>query len=178
MTLIRRNNPFGELLSLRQAMDRLFDDSFIRPGTLADGQNPLALDVYSNEDAIVIEAALPGVRPEDVDISILGDTLTISGRTTDERKSEESGHAYREIRRGAFSRSLTLPGGLDADSTAASFEHGLLRLSIPKAEEAKPRQIRINPTTDGRTISAKSEPRSAGDAGQAAQDDDQNESRG
>jgi HSP20 family protein len=168
MTLIRRNNPFGELLSLRQAMDRLFDDSFIRPGTLGgDGQNPLALDVYSNEDAIVIEAALPGVHPEEVDISILGDTLTISGRTDDERKSEESGYSYREIRRGTFSRSVTLPGGLNADAATASFEHGLLRLSIPKAEEAKPRQIKINPVTNGRTISATSEAGPPSDAGQA-----------
>jgi HSP20 family protein len=154
MTLIRRNSPFGELLSLRQAMDRLFDDSFIRPGTLGDGQNPLALDVYSTDDAIVIEAALPGVRPEDVDISVLGDTLTISGHSREETKTEESGYSYREIRRGSFSRSLTLPGGINASDATASFEHGMLRLSLPKAEEAKPRQIKISPTTDGRTISA------------------------
>ncbi|HWH37947.1 MAG TPA: Hsp20/alpha crystallin family protein [Candidatus Limnocylindrales bacterium] len=177
MTLLRRNSPFGEMLSLRQAMDRLFEDSFIRPGALGEAQSPLPLDVYSNEDSIVIEAALPGVRPEDVDISILGDTLTISGRSSDERKSEESGYSYREIRRGAFSRSVTLPGGLNADAAAASFEHGLLRLAIPKAEEAKPRQIRINPTSNGRTISASSQQGPA-DAGQAAQDGSQDGSRG
>jgi HSP20 family protein len=152
MTLIRRNSPFGELLSLRQAMDRLFDDSFIRPGALSEGQSPLAVDVYSNEDAIVIEAALPGVRPEDVDISVLGETLTISARTNEERQSEESGYSYREIRRGSFSRSLSLPGGLNADAATASFEHGMLKLAIPKAEEAKPRQIKINPSGDARSI--------------------------
>ena len=76
MTLIRRNSPFGELLSLRQAMDRLFEDSFVRPA-LGDSSNLLPLDVYSTDDAIVVEAALPGVRPEDVDIQVLGDTLTI-----------------------------------------------------------------------------------------------------
>jgi HSP20 family protein len=170
MTLIRRTSPFGELLSLRQAMDRLFDDSFIRPGTMSgDGQGALALDVYSDEDSITIEAALPGVRPEDVDISVLGDTLTISGRTSDERKSDESGYSYREIRRGSFSRSLTLPGGLSADAATASFENGMLRLSIPKAEEAKPRQIRINPTGSGRTIEAGSQQGS--DAGAASSDE-------
>jgi HSP20 family protein len=157
MTLIRRNSPFGELLSLRQAMDRLFEDSFVRPGSLGESQSALAVDVSSNEDEIVIEAAMPGVRPEDVDISVLGDTLTISGQTRDAKQGEESGYSYREIRRGAFSRSLTLPGGLDADRSTASFENGMLRLTIPKAEEAKPRQIRINPTSDGRTISASSE---------------------
>ncbi len=148
MTLIRRTSPFGELLSLRQAMDRLFEDSFIRPGALGDGPNALPLDVYSTDDAVVVEAALPGVKPEDVDISVLGDTLTISANSASERSTEEGGYAYREIRRGAFSRSLTLPGGLNADQATANFEHGMLRLSIPKAEEAKPRQIRINP--DGR----------------------------
>jgi len=169
MTLIRRNSPFGELLSLRQAMDRLFEDSFIRPGSMSEGQgSALALDVYSTDDAVVIEAAMPGVRPEDVDISVLGDTLTISGQSRDERQAEESGYSYREIRRGSFSRSLTLPGGLDADGARASFENGLLRLSIPKAEEAKPRQIRINPTTDGRSISASSEGGPAGSPDPAA----------
>jgi HSP20 family protein len=167
MTLIRRNSPFGELLSLRQAMDRLFDDSFIRPGAMSEGQSQLPLDVYSDADAVVIEAALPGVRPEDVDISVLGDTLTISGQTHDERRSEESGYAYREIRRGSFARSLTLPGGLSADAATASFENGMLRLSIPKAEEAKPRQIKINPMSDGRSIGASSEGAPADDAGQA-----------
>ena len=158
MTLIRRNSPFGELLSLRQAMDRLFEDSFIRPGALADSTNTLPLDVYSTDDAIVVEAALPGVRPEDVEIQVLGDTLTISANNTTERSTDEDGYSYREIRRGQFSRSLTLPGGLNADQASASFEHGMLRLAIPKAEEAKPRQIRINASNGRQTIAGTSSP--------------------
>ena len=165
MTLMRRNSPFGELLSLRQAMDRLFEDSYIRPGSLSEGHNALAVDVYGSDDEIVSEAAMPGVRPEDVDISILGDTLTISGQTREENQGQESGYSYREIRRGSFSLSVTMPVWLNAERASASFENGMLRLSIPKAEEAKPRQIRINPTTDGRTISASSEGDSAQRAG-------------
>jgi HSP20 family protein len=154
VTLIRRSSPFGELLSLRQAMDRLFEDSYIRPGALAESGNVLPLDVYSTDDAIVVEAALPGVKPEQVDIQVLGDTLTISADNSSQRSGEEGGYSYREIRRGAFTRSLTLPGGLNADQATASFENGVLRLSIPKAEEAKPRQIKINangsrPTIEG-----------------------------
>src|SRR4051812_31464615 len=87
MTLMRRNNPFGELLSLRQAMDRLFEDSWVRPSSwlgAGDGEQAMAIDVRTTEDALVVEAALPGVKPEDVDISILGETLTISGRTSEE----------------------------------------------------------------------------------------------
>lgn len=157
MTLMRRNSPFGELLSLRQAMDRLFEDSYIRPGAMSESHSALALDVYGDDDRIVIEAAMPGVRPEDVDISVLGDTLTISGHARDEKGADESGYSYREIRRGSFSRSVTLPGGLNADQASATFDNGILRLSIPKAEEAKPRQIRIDPTSGGRTISASTE---------------------
>jgi HSP20 family protein len=151
MTLIRRNNPFGELLSLRQAMDRLFEDSWVRPGSwfgAGAGDQGMAIDVRTTPDSLVVEAALPGVKPEDVDISVLGDTLTISGHTSEETSSEEDGYTYREIRRGSFSRTLTLPRGVKSDAAQAKFDNGLLMLSFPKAEEAKPRQIRINPTTD------------------------------
>ena len=149
MTLIRRNSPFGEILSLRQAMARLFEDSWVRPGTmLSEAEHALAIDVRTTPDSLVVEATLPGVKPADVDISILGDTLTISGHTAQEKSSDEEGYSYREIRRGSFTRSLTLPRGLKTDAAVASFEHGLLRLSIPKAEESKPRQIKISPTTE------------------------------
>jgi HSP20 family protein len=150
MTLIRRSNPFGELMSLRQAMDRLFEDSFVSPRPGANGTDdhqPLALDVYTTADALVVEAALPGVKPDDVNVSVLGDTLTINGSTRDEQNRDEGGYSYREIRRGSFSRTITLPGGLKSDAATASFENGLLRLSFPKAEEQKPRQIEIKPTT-------------------------------
>jgi len=150
MTLIRRTNPFGELLSLRQAMDRLFEDSFVRPrnGLLAD-EHSLALDVRATADAFEIEAALPGVTPEDVNISILGDTLTINAATRDEQSKDDEGYSYREIRRGSFSRTVTLPSGVKADAATATFDNGMLHLSIPKAEEAKPRQIQIKASGSG-----------------------------
>jgi HSP20 family protein len=146
MTLMRRPSPFGELLSLRQAMDRLFEDSFVRPrfGATGEGEtNAIPLDIYATPDTLVLEAALPGVKPEDVEINVLGDTLTISGSTRHEDRREESGFLYQEVRRGTFSRTVTLPGDLKTDAATATFEHGMLRLSFPKAEAAKPRQIRI-----------------------------------
>jgi HSP20 family protein len=147
MTLIRRPSPFGELLSLRQAMDRLFEDSYVRPSSsFGSAEHALALDTYSTPDALVVEAALPGVKPEDVDISVQANTLTINASSGEQKEQDEDGYSYREIRRGNFSRTLALPSGLNADAATASFENGLLRLSIPKAEEAKPRQIRISPT--------------------------------
>jgi HSP20 family protein len=150
MTLIRRStSPFGELLSLRQAMDRLFEDSFVRPRSGDASEPGMPLDVYTTPDALVVEAALPGVKPEDVEISLLGDQLTLSATTQSQRDSEDNGYLVREVRRGSFSRSLTLPQNVKGEAANATFENGILRLSIPKAEEAKPRQIRITPTTEG-----------------------------
>ena len=152
MTIVRRPSPFGELLSLRQAMDRLFEDSFVRPGdwTARSADSALPLDVSSTADELVVEAALPGIRPDDVDITVEDGTLTIRGETTSERRDGEGDYVVREIRRGSFSRSVSLPTGLEPDKAVATFNDGILTLRIPRAEEVKPRQIRISPTVDGK----------------------------
>ncbi len=159
MTIARRPSPFGELLSLRQAMDRLFEDSYVRPFNYNGGSDSLGLpvDVSMTADDLVIEAQLPGVDPDDVDITVENSTLTIRAESRSERKEGEGDYLVREIRRGTVSRSLTLPNGLEADRASASFDNGSLTLRIPKAEETKPRQIRIkagNGSTNGtqRTI--------------------------
>jgi HSP20 family protein len=152
MTIVRRPSPFGEMMTLRQAMDRLFDDDFGRPWRWLSGgpDGPaLPLDVTTDKDALTIEAALPAIKPEDVDITIENNTVTISGRTAEERKAEEGSYLVQEIRRGNFSRSVTLPTGLEPDKAEATFEQGILRLRIPKAEQVKPRQIKISPVTEG-----------------------------
>ena len=151
MTLVRRPSPFGDMLTVRQAMDRLFDDDFRPSRWLSGGLDgpALPLDVTTTTDALTIEAALPGIKPEDVDITVENGTVTISGRTADERSSEEGSYVVQEIRRGSFSRSVTLPNGLEPDKANATFEHGILRLEIPKAEQVKPRQIKISPVTNG-----------------------------
>ena len=158
MTIVRRPSPFGELLSLRSAMDRLFEDSFVRPRSawngVFEGGTSLPLDISTTTDELVVEASLPGLRPEDVDITVEGGTLTISGQTRDERKEQDGGYLLQEIRRGSFSRSVTLPEGLQPDKASATFENGVLILRIPKAEEVKPRQIRISPITNGQSTDA------------------------
>jgi HSP20 family protein len=154
MTIARRPSPFGELLSLRQAMDRLFEDSFVRPGSWGNGSaEGLAhpLDVSTTNEELVIEAALPGVRPEDVEITVEDGTLTIRGQMSTERAHDEGDYLVREIRRGTFSRSLSLPSGLEPDKAQATFDNGMLKLRVPKAEQVKPRQIRINTTVDGQS---------------------------
>jgi len=147
MTIMRRPSPFGELLSLRQAMDSLFEDSFVRPrrliGSALDGGLPL--DVKSTADALIVEASLPGFTPEEVDITVEGGRLTITGRTSAEERHEDGEYFIQEIRRGSFRRAISLPEGLEADKATANFENGLLKLRIPRAEQVKPRQIRISP---------------------------------
>jgi HSP20 family protein len=150
MTLIRRTSPFDELFTLRRAMDRLFDDDFGRARTwrpVSLGAEP-ALDITTTPDELVVKASLPGWRPEDVDITLTGSTLVISGEVEDEARREEESWILNEIRRASFSRTLELPEGILGDRTTATFEHGILTLRIPKAEEVKPKQIKISATTD------------------------------
>ena len=151
MTIIRRPSPFGELYSLRQAMDRLFEDTWMRPrspGGEAE-RGLLPLDIYRTNDALVVKAALPGIKPEDVEITIEGDALTISGEFREERTEQgERGYLFQELRRGSLSRTVQLPGDVNPDSARADYEHGVLTLTLPKREEAKARQIRISPTSD------------------------------
>ena len=151
MTIARRPSPYGELMTLRQAMDRLFDDDY-RPFRWRSGvldRPALPRHVTTSEDAVTIEAALPGIKPEDVDITVENGTVRISGKTADERKAEEGSYVLQEIRRGSFSRTVSLPNGLEPDKASATFEHGILRLEIPKAEQLKPRQIKISAVSDG-----------------------------
>ena len=151
MTLVRRPSPFSELLTLRQAMDRLFDDTVFRPfTTFGNGElSRLPLNVRTTADALIVEADLPGVTPEDVDITIENNTLTIRAEDRTERAEEQGDWLVREISRGSVMRTVTLPTGLEADRAEATFEHGVLTLRIPRAEQVKPRQIQIKPVTSG-----------------------------
>ena len=143
---IERWHPFTELMSLRQAMDRRFEDSFVRPShfltSLGEVAAP-ALDIYQTPSKIVVKAALPGVKPEDVNIDITGDTLTVKGESKAEQEVKREDYLYQERRYGTFSRSVVLPGGLKSDKAEATMEDGVLTLTIPKAEEVKPKAIKV-----------------------------------
>jgi HSP20 family protein len=154
-------------------MDRLFEDSFVRPGpggsfgfgAIGADAMALALDVSTTNDELVIQAALPGVKPDEVDITVENGTLTIRGETTSERSEGEGDYLVREIRRGTFSRSISLPSGLEPDKASATFDNGMLTLRVPKAEQVKPRQIRISPTVDGESNGRDTKKVSAGTSG-------------
>lgn len=149
MTLVRRSSPLGELVSLRQAMDRLFEDSFVRPRSWAmggfDGYS-FPVDVTNGSDSITVEASLPGFKPEEVEITVENGVLSINAETSSERREGEGETLVQEIRRGRVSRTIALPTGIEPDKATATFEDGVLKLQIPKAEAVKPRQIRINAT--------------------------------
>ncbi|MCU0505176.1 MAG: Hsp20/alpha crystallin family protein [Chloroflexi bacterium] len=155
MTLIRRPSPFREMVTLRDTIDRLFDESLLpRPLLATQSELGMPFDIRVTPDAVVVEAALPGAKPEDVEITVTGSTLTITATTATEREEKDQEFLLREIRRGSFSRTIALPEGLQPDRATARFEHGLLTLSIPKAEVVKPKQIRISPAVDGRAEGA------------------------
>jgi HSP20 family protein len=142
---IIRWDPFGEMVYLRQAMDHLFDESFPRPWGLVhrDGETFVPLDVYETEDELVVKASLPGVKSEDVDVSITGDTLSIKGEFKSEEETKKPSYYCQERRYGSFHRAVTLPTQVESDKAEAVFEHGILTLTMPKAEAAKPRTIKI-----------------------------------
>jgi HSP20 family protein len=148
MANITRFNPLSEMVTLRSAMDRLFDDSFVSPFTLRTFNGEAAapaMDVHETADDLVVTAALPGLKAEDVDITITGQSLTLKGEFKEDERVERGQYLYRERRFGTFQRQLQLPVRVQSEAATATFEDGVLALRIPKAEEVKPRQIQVKP---------------------------------
>lgn len=137
--------PVREMVSLRSALESLFQGGFTQhndaPPERGAAPFTLPLDVTETEDAFVVMASLPGIKPGDVQTSILGDTLTIRG----DSQVEEDGHNWRlrERRVGSFQRSVSLGTPIDADMANAQFEDGVLTLTLPKSEQARPKQIKL-----------------------------------
>lgn len=148
MANITRYDPLGEMVSLRSAMDRLFEDSFVTPmswRTISGGDTITPpVDVHETSDEIVVTAAMPGMKAEDVEITMTGQTLTFRGEFKADEEINRDQYLYRERRFGSFSRTVQLPVRVQGDRADATFTDGVLTLRIPKAEEVKPRQIRIN----------------------------------
>jgi len=154
MTIVRRASPLGELVSLRQAMDRLFEDSFVRPRSWAFGAFDtygFPVDVTDGVDKLTVEASLPGFKPDEVEVTVENGNLSIHAESQSERGQRDGERLMQEIRRGTLSRTIALPTGIEPDKATARFEHGVLKLEIPKAETVKPRQIRISSTTEQMT---------------------------
>ncbi len=142
--MLVRWEPFRELVSLREAMNRLFEEPLARPwGVFPRWTEGPAVDMYETDDSVVVKATLPGVKPEDVEISVTGDTATLRGEIKREEEVREENYVRRERFYGSFCRSLILPTRVVADDAEAVFENGVLTLTLPKAEEVKPKTIKV-----------------------------------
>ena len=148
MANVTKWEPQRNMMSLRSAIDRLMEDSFVRPFAswpfAPEGVNSLTVDMVETDSEIVVKAAVPGVKPEELDISVSGDLLTIKGETKEDREENETNFHYREWTYGSFERSLALPVSVDVDKATAEFENGVLLLKLPKAASARQTRLQIN----------------------------------
>jgi HSP20 family protein len=147
MSNLSRWEPASEFVTLRDAMDRLFDDAFTRPhARLRNGGSTwssLPIDMYQTVDDVIVKAVVPGFRPDQVQINVTGDVLTIRGEASQEDETKEKAWHLREHRFGSFERSVALPVNVVSDKATAEFENGVLTITLPKAEEVKPKTITI-----------------------------------
>ena len=144
---MQRWDPWSDIVTLREAMNSLLEESFVRPRDAMTSRGPgLPLDVREDDDAFTVIASLPGVDPANVEITVLGDTLRLHGeqRSETEREEGEGGRwLIRERRVGSFDRAVTLPSAIDARGANAEFKDGVLTVTVPKADAAKPRSIPV-----------------------------------
>ena len=147
MTLARFN-PMADFVSLRDAMDRLVEDSFIRPNAftgLAAGQLAVPIDLWDTPEAYHLRADLPGLTPEAIDISVTGDTVQLAGEIKPSTDVTQDGWLRQERRFGKFQRAFTLPVQIDPNKVEATFNNGVLELVLHKAESVRPKSIKVTP---------------------------------
>jgi HSP20 family protein len=145
MSNLTRWEPAREMMTLREAMDRLFDDAFTRPLSLRDSWSMAtpAINMYQTDNDVIVKASIPGIKAEEVQINITGDVLTLKGEVRNEEERKERAWHIREQRFGSFERSIALPTAVKSDQAEAVFENGILTITLPKADEVKPKTINI-----------------------------------
>ena len=145
MATLTRWDPFQDMILLRNAMSQLMEESFVQPAAAQGGKSFVpALDLSETAEGYLVEAALPGIKPEDVEITVENNVLTIKGETRQEVDEKKRNFHRIERRFGSFLRTIGMPTTVKADAIQASLTNGVLRLEIPKAEEVKPRKISVN----------------------------------
>lgn len=162
MTNLRRWDPFSEMMSLRDAVNQLFEESFVSPARFGgSGSLSLPMNVSETPESFIVEAVVPGLRPEDLEVTLEDNVLTIRGEVRQEQQAgdKQANYHIMERRYGRFSRSIALPTAVKADGIQATLEHGILRLEIPKAEAVKPRRITVTSggAQQGRTLEVNAE---------------------
>ncbi len=144
---IVRWEPFRDLLATQKEFDRLFREAFtpgFGGGELSTRPWAPPVDIFENENNIVLKAELPGVDPKDVEVRVEGNTLYLKGERKFEKETKEENYHRVERSYGSFARSFSLPNSIDAEKVAADYKDGLLTLTLPKREEAKPKTVKIN----------------------------------
>jgi HSP20 family protein len=154
MNALNRWEPMREMQTMRSMMDRFFDEPFMNAPQLWSQRLegfPLPLDVIENTNEYVVKASMPGIDPDQVEITLTDNVLTIRGETKQESESEgeKSNYHLRERRYGTFMRQVSLPVSVNADQVQADYENGVLTLHLPKAEAAKPKKIQVSNTING-----------------------------
>jgi len=148
-----RWNPFREIGNMRQAVDRWRDDRFNNswpdPSAQANALS-VTLDIHETEAGYELEASLPGIKPEDVDIQVDRETVTLRGTTVSNEQAEEGrNYIYRERRSGNFFRTVRLPEAIDAEKVEATLDHGILKVQLPKLAQAQKHRVQVRSTTQG-----------------------------
>jgi HSP20 family protein len=158
MTALTQWQPFREITSLQERMNQMFHDAFSgldswEPTSLSSSSFVPRTDIYEEDDKVVLDIETPGMREEDLNITLEGNTLTVDGerKMENERKKDR----YQRVERwyGSFSRTFTLPGTIDPNSIEAKYEHGILHVTMTKKADARPRQIKV--TGQAKQITAK-----------------------
>lgn len=143
MTIIRWE-PFDEMMSMRESMDRLFEDFFTRrPRTSGPLVWQPAVEVFETDNEVVVKAELPGMDPKNVSVTVTGDGLTIKGEAKVEQEDKGRNYYRRELRYGSFQRTIPLPTEVKSEETKAAFRNGILEVKVPKAERVKPKTVRV-----------------------------------
>jgi HSP20 family protein len=149
MSLMARNSysPLRDFMSLRDGMDRLFEDRWVSPGSWltwsASGTNFLPLDIYETSDDVVVRAVVPGVRPDGIDIQLQAGVLTLRAKSDGAELPEGATWLVHEVAPGESIRQIALPPTIDTDNAQTTFEDGVLTLTLPKSADAKPKQIKV-----------------------------------
>jgi HSP20 family protein len=141
MPAVIRWSPARQLVRLSDAMDRMFDETWARPFARSEREFRLPLDVYTTPSEIVLTANVPGLKPEDVQVTLEGDTLSIYGEFKAPMENVE--YIFQERSYGKFNRKLTINVPVDANKVEATFDSGVLTVTLPKAEAARPKTIKV-----------------------------------
>ncbi|RJP27384.1 MAG: Hsp20/alpha crystallin family protein [Candidatus Omnitrophota bacterium] len=141
-------DPFRDLEVIQNEMNRMFNSSLVRWGDrdvgLLEGAWSPAIDIYDSKDNIMVKADIPGMKKDEIEVSVHGDTLIIKGEKKQEKEVKEKDYVRTERFYGSFNRAISLPAAVDASKVNASYKNGVLELVLPKKEEAKPKQLKVD----------------------------------